>query len=215
MRRGKWSQLSRPQALYLYDEIMKSIPQIVEDTTEDQVRSFKHKLLWTVKGCISRKDKMQRQWWWYHGWRWKGSWSTHKEGGLRALHWVLLNPTVVSSWKHCSNFTYSEADPRKTPDSDISEWLCRTSVIRLKFPPPRGQCSAHGESHVWGTEIMCDVATGIIVIRYIYKDTRIDGGRCTQTLHMMSFRIWSQLESHALSSTTPVPQWNTLSSGLS
>lgn len=63
MRRGKWSQLSRPQALYLYDEIMKSIPQIVEDNTEEQVRSFKYKLLWTVQGCISRKDKMQPQWW--------------------------------------------------------------------------------------------------------------------------------------------------------
>lgn len=46
---------------------------------------------------------------------------THKEGGLCALHWVLLNPTAFSSGKHCSNFTYSEADTRKTPDSDISE----------------------------------------------------------------------------------------------
>lgn len=61
MRTGQLSQLSRPQALYLYDEIMKSIPQIVEDNREDQVRSFKYKLLRTVKGCISRKDKMQQQ----------------------------------------------------------------------------------------------------------------------------------------------------------
>lgn len=122
------------------------------------------------------------------------------------LHQVLLNAMIVFFMQVPRNFTYSEADPRNTQGRDISEWLHRTSVITLKCPPPRGQCLAHRESNVWGTGIRCDMVTGIIVIWYINKDTRTDGVGCTLTFNMMSLSIWSQLESQALSPSSPLPQ---------
>ena len=125
------------------------------------INTILEKSLWTVKGYISKKDKIQ-QWWWYCGWKWKGPWSAHKEGEFYVLSsspkpYVFFfffffvkvsNSHIVRQTLGIPRTVTFQSDCRKA-------WLLHWSLF-LREP----LYLAHRDSHVWEAGILFTMVTG-------------------------------------------------------